>query len=75
MYSSSGLDHGVFDMLRISPMISNYPPLTDCLVSLAVCRLDMMILRLQCKRIVPQFFWHVLCTCYNSTGAVSNSGP
>lgn len=38
-----------------SPVISNYPPLTDCSVSLAVCRLDMMILRLQCKRIVTQF--------------------
>lgn len=37
------------------PVISNYPPLTDCSVSLAVCRLDMMILRLQCKRIVTQF--------------------
>lgn len=55
-------EHGVFRMLRINPMISNYPPLMDCLVSLAVCRVDMMILRLQCKRIVLQFFWHVLCT-------------
>lgn len=49
---SLGFEHGVFGMLRISPMISNYPPLTDCLVSLAVCWLDMMILPLQCKRIV-----------------------
>lgn len=37
-----------------SSVISNYPPPTDCSVSLAVCRLDMMILRLQCKRIVTQ---------------------
>lgn len=51
--------HGAFSMLRISPIISNYPPLTDCLVSLALCRLDMMILRLQCKWI--HFFWYVVC--------------
>lgn len=57
---SWGFRHGVFGMLRISPMISNYPPLTDCLVSLAVCRLDMMILRLQCKRIVAQVSWQIL---------------
>ena len=53
---------GVFPcMLRISPEISNYPPLTDCSVSLAACRLDLMFLRLQCKRIVVQFSWRTLC--------------
>lgn len=60
--SLRGLEHRVLGTLRISPVISNYPPLTDCLVSLAVCRLNMMILRLQCKRIVAQISWHALCS-------------